>query len=71
VNYVFEFFGEDISVSWVDSLVKRHANKLETVDAFPIEREKTQVTFEELETYCKKLEVFFKTIHNKNIKISE
>jgi hypothetical protein len=29
VNYVFEFFGQDFSVSWVDSLVKRHADKLE------------------------------------------
>jgi hypothetical protein len=40
VNYVFEFFGEDISVSWVSSLLKRHADKLETVEAFPIERER-------------------------------
>jgi hypothetical protein len=48
------------SVSWVGSLVKRHADKLETVEAFPIERERAQVTFEELETYYKKLEVFSK-----------
>jgi hypothetical protein len=49
----------------VSNLVKRHADKLETVEAFPIERERAQVTFEELETHYKKLEVFLKTVHLK------
>jgi hypothetical protein len=43
---------------------------LETVEAFPIERERAQVTFEELETHYKKLEVFLKTIHPKFPKMS-
>jgi hypothetical protein len=49
----------------VGSLVKRHADKLETVKVFPIERERAQVTFEELETHYEKIEVFLKTDHPK------
>ena len=49
-------FNKSLSGSWPNKFVERNSNRLFIVDAVPLEAERADVTFEQLQEYAKKAE---------------